>query len=493
MPDQPSYVAYYGLKVDPFSSEVVDPPFVAVAGRQKAVDTLLHLLNYSDEVIFIAGLPGSGKTTLLEQLIRQMGENIDLLITDVAEITSDKELLWDLATQFNLQPDRSHSTERLQHMLQSHCQSLHEQGQIPTLAIDDIDELPVETLGGLAPILHGGIAGEPGLRLVGLASQPAEVRRELSALGFATGQMIELPAFSLDDSVNLIQAYFNYAGLSAGVPLEPATLKRLYKLSAGRPGAFVDAVRDHMLVEAQRRRRKNIVPVPHLVAGAAVIAVIALAALYQSGDESPSEIDITPVPDTAELSAQESDASAATPAESEVEPESAEAVRARLEAALADRAEGVASPPEDVIQPGPDTTSGAEIPADLLADLTEESGPESAPAPETPTPAPQPPAEPDEDRSPLRSPDWITGGAPDRYTLQLLGAREESNILQFAEGNNLSPDNAGYMVTELEGQPWYVLLYGTYEDAESARSAISELPEAAQSLSPWPRSLGSVQ
>lgn len=485
MPDQPSYVAYYGLTFDPFSVEVIDPPFVAMAGRQKAVDTLLHLLNYSDEVVFVTGPHGSGKTTLLEQLIRQMGENIDLVIIDVADITSDKELLWDLATQFRLQPDRSHSTERLQHMLQAHCLALHEEGQIPTLAIDDIDELPVETLNGLTPVLHGGVDGEPGLRLVGLASQPAEVRRELSALGFASGQMIELPPFSLDDCVNLIHAYFTYAGLRAGVPFEPATLKRLYKLSEGQPGTFIHAVRDHMLVEAQRRRRKSIIPVPHLVAGAAVISVIALAALYQSGDDSPAQIDITPVPDSAELLSPDDGASDEFDFPAGDEPESAEEVRARLEAALAERSEGAAIP-----APEPDSAAESDIPEELLADLTDSpaaSDPDPQPAPAAPA------ADTAQSTSPLRAPDWITDAEPNQYTLQLLGAREESNILQFAEGNNLSPGDAGYMVTELDGSPWYVLLYGTYDDADSAREAIASLPEAARALSPWPRTLGSVQ
>ncbi len=494
MPEQPSYVAYYGMNSDPFS-DVAEWPFVPVAGRQKAVDTLLHLLNYSDDVVFIAGPPGSGKTTILEQMIRQLGENIDLVMVDVADISSDKELLWDLASQFSLHPDRSHSTERLQLMLQAHCQALHEQGQIPTLAIDDIDELPIETLGGLSPVLHGGINGEPGLRVVGLASQPAEVRRELSALGFASGQMIELPPLSIDDCVNLVQAYFATAGLTAGVPLEQATMKRLYKLSGGRPGPFIDGVRDFMLVEAQRRRRQGLIPWPHLVAGAAVISVIALAALYQTGGDEPSEVVLEPTPVPEAASPEPEDLTAEAPdIDPDVAEESVEDVRARLEEAISERADegagDVATPPTD--DPVDSGDQGASIPDDLLADLHE--SPPPAPEPETPEPAADAPAPESADSGhPLAAPSWIGSADSTSYSLQLLGARDESNVQEFAEANNLEPDNAGYVRTELDGDPWYVLLYGIYEDSDAAREAITDLPDPLQATSPWPRPLSGLQ
>lgn len=501
MPEQPSYVAYYGMKSDPFS-EVADTPFVPVAGRQKAVDTLLHLLTYSEDVVFVAGPPGSGKSAILEQLVRNLHENIDLVMVDVREISSDKELLWELATQFYLQPDRTHSTQRLQLMLQAHCQSLHDAGQIPTLAVDDIDELPIDTLNGLAPVLHGGINGEPGLRLVGLASQPAEVRRELSALGFSSGQMIELPRFSLDDCFNLAQAYFASAGITAGVPLEPATMKRLHKLGGGLPGPFLAGVRDFMLVEAQRRRRQGKIPWPHLVAGAAVIAVLALAGLYQTGSDDPSDTELMPPSDTMEQAAQPADGAESVDeilaeamgeetedidADSPIDPDLAEAeadaVRARLEEALAGRAAGE----QDVEVDSPAADSGSAIPEELLAELESE---ESAPAEPEPEPAPE--ASLASDHA-LFAPDWLRNADSGRYTLQLLGAREESNVIQFAGAHNLNTDELGFVITELNDSPWYVLLYGTYADSDAARARIEELPADVQALSPWPRPVSGVQ
>lgn len=484
MPEQPSYVTYYGLKNDPFGG-LVEHPFVAVSDRQQVVDTLLHLLSYTEDIVFVAGPAGSGKTAVLEQLIRQLHENLDLVMVDVASISSDKELLWDLATQFHLHPDRSHSTQRLQLMLQAHCQSLQDQGKVPTLVVDDIDELPVDVLAGLSPVLHGGLDNTAGLRLVGLASDPGEIRRELSALGFASAQMIELAPLTLPECVNLLQAYFVRGGLDTGIPLDGNTLKRLHRQSQGRPGPFLDGVRDTLLVESQRRRRRSVVPWPHMVAGAAIIAVLALAALYQGGsDPEPQEL----VDPTAEME-MDADPEPTDETQSGIDQalaeDTAETVRQRLEEAMRGGPEG--SAPEQAPESAPQGTEGAAIPPELLADL-EESAPEPTPEPE-PEPEPAPAAS----GHPLASPDWLRAADSGHFTIQLLGAREQDNIINFAQQHDLTPDNAALVRTELDGSPWYVLVTGSYPDREAARAAIEALPSDLQALTPWPRTLGALQ
>lgn len=504
MSDLPTYVDYYGLSNDPFDEYAVHP-FVPVAGRQKAVDTLLHLLQFSDDVIFVAGPVGSGKSAILEQLIRQLPENIDLVMIEVSDSSSDKELLWDIATQFKLTPDRTHSTQRLQLMIQAHCQSLHTRGQVPTLAIDDIDELPVETLASLSPVLHGGLNGDPGLRLVGLATDVGEIRRELSTLGFASGQLIDLPTLRYSDSVNLIQGYFAAGGITSGVPFDNNTLKRLFKLSAGRPGRLLDAVKDFMLVETQRRRRHRGIPWPHMVAGAAIISALALAVLYQSGGDDS-------------LESEQFELLAGEPPELVSELDAA-AVRERLAQAMAGRevpddaldeteapvrqpeAPNPEEPNEVVPAPTPPATSSGILSAEKLAELTESTTPGVTPVP-TPTPAEEPAQTPDPTvpptaaatpDQPFFAPEWLRNANNNRYTLQLLGARQEQNVLEFIAANALAPTQAGYYRTELQGQPWYVLVYGNYSSADNARAAIPGLPANLRTSEPWPRPISAIK
>ncbi|MFC3851694.1 AAA family ATPase [Salinispirillum marinum] len=534
MSELPKYVDYYGLNSDPFDVDAVQP-FVPVAGRQKAVDTLVHLLQFSDDIVFIAGPVASGKSAILEQLVSQLPENIDLVMVDVSEATSDKELLWDVATQFKLQPDRTHSTQRLQLMIQAHCQSLHGEGQIPTLAIDDIDELPSDILASLSPVLHGGLNGDAGLRLVGLAADAAEIRRELSALGFASGQVIELPLLKFSDAVNIIQGYFAAAGITSGIPFDVATLKRLYKSSGGRPGHLVDAVRDHMLVETQRGRRRKTIPWPHLVAGAVIASALMLAVLYRSGGED------VPTTDTFELLPSEPVAQGA-----ELD---AAAVRERLAQAMAERSvtdsrspdaspsNGLTEPmssstvsptPPSEKTPEQETRSNAvPLSADKLAELsspepstTNSSAPVTAVPSETAsetTPVEVRPVAPPvtttstaassgntaasrptapaavSGASPYLAPSWLRNANNSHYTLQVLGARQEQNVLEFIATHSLSAAQAGYYRTELQGQPWFVLVYGSYPDADAARAAIATLSADLRAAQPWPRPISAVK
>lgn len=513
MSELPKYVDYYGLNSDPFDVDAVQP-FVPVAGRQKAVDTLIHLLQFSDDIVFIAGPVASGKSAILEQLVSQLPENIDLVMVDVSEATSDKELLWDVATQFKLQPDRTHSTQRLQLMIQAHCQSLHGEGQIPTLAIDDIDELPSDVLSSLSPVLHGGLNGDSGLRLVGLAADAAEIRRELSALGFASGQVIELPLLKFSDAVNIIQGYFAAAGITSGVPFDVATLKRIYKSSGGRPGHLVDAVRDHMLVETHRERRRRAIPWPHLVAGAVVASALMLAVLYRSGgDERPTTETFELLPSEPVVQGAELDA---------------EAVRERLAQAMAERSTPAApsplvaappaqEPPRTINEPEPSISEAVPLSDDKLAELNPPATiVPSAPSTNTATNniaqgsnlvRPEPaaadvrPVAPSSSSSatsastasPYLAPNWLRNANNNHYTLQVLGARQEQNVLEFIAANSLSATQAGYYRTELQGQPWYVLVYGSYPSADSARAAIPALPADLRAAQPWPRPISAVK
>lgn len=529
---QPSYVAYYGLTTDPFS-DLQEPPFIAVAGRQQAVDSVLHLLNYSDDLVFVTGPAGSGKSRLLDQLVRQIEPTIDLALLDVEEAGSEKEMLWELSSQLGLEPERTMSTEALQTLIIDHCKAQQERGIIPTVAIDDIDSLPPDALSGLGALLHGGLENQPGLRLIGLASDVSDVRREAAALGFSAGQLIELPPLTFDDALHLVNGYFQAAGVRPGVPLEEADLLRLYRFSDGRPGAFIDAVRDHMLVAAQRRNRRIRLPWAHLLAGTAVAVVLAVAVLYQTqsgpdelagdqSDASPAEPEASGGGEPAftapedlfgsegggannDSGAGNSDTPAAPAApeaadgpDDSVAQAEVDSIRARLDAALAERASGEAEQaPEESdatsTQAGADAgesgTAGSatESPA-AQAQPEPEAGAQTTDAPESATEEAFEPMAPG-----LFQPDWLREAPASGYTLQVVAAREESNVIEFAEASGLPLSELAYVVDELEGQPWYVLLYGRFPTSDEARSAISDLPERVQGTAPWPRTIRGIR
>lgn len=74
------------------------------------------------------------------------------------------------------------------------------------------------------------------------------------------------------------------------------------------------------------------------------------------------------------------------------------------------------------------------------------------------------------------------------YAIQLLGAFQLNSINHFAISNNL-PNTSKVYQTELNGQPWYVLIYGHYSLFSEAREQLDNLPEELKQYKPWVRKL----
>ncbi len=86
---------------------------------------------------------------------------------------------------------------------------------------------------------------------------------------------------------------------------------------------------------------------------------------------------------------------------------------------------------------------------------------------------------------------WLWSQDPRRYTLQLLGGRNDKSIRQFIAKYKLR-DKAVYFHTRHNQRNWYALIYGSYENRQQALQAIKKLPPALQKTSPWARSFASI-
>lgn len=80
------------------------------------------------------------------------------------------------------------------------------------------------------------------------------------------------------------------------------------------------------------------------------------------------------------------------------------------------------------------------------------------------------------------------------YTLQLLGARDEKNIEQFISRHGIAKEAYCYR-TKLSGKDWYVVVYGSYPSREAAKQAMASIPYSLkkENLKPWVRGVDSVQ
>ncbi|MCU5771854.1 SPOR domain-containing protein [Erwiniaceae bacterium BAC15a-03b] len=105
-------------------------------------------------------------------------------------------------------------------------------------------------------------------------------------------------------------------------------------------------------------------------------------------------------------------------------------------------------------------------------------------------PASQPASKPAATAS--RAPAASSGSAPGgNYTLQLSSASRSDTLNAWAKKQNLS----GYHVykTTRNGQPWYVLVSGSYATPADAKRAVAALPAEVRAQSPWVKPVSQVK
>lgn len=77
------------------------------------------------------------------------------------------------------------------------------------------------------------------------------------------------------------------------------------------------------------------------------------------------------------------------------------------------------------------------------------------------------------------------------YTLQLSGASRPDTLKAFAKQQKL--EHFSVYETRRDGQPWFVLVSGSYASSAEAKKAITSLPAEVQAKKPWVRPIRQVQ
>jgi hypothetical protein len=154
---------------------------------------------------------------------------------------------------------------------------------------------------------------------------------------------------------------------------------------------------------------------------------------------------------------------------------------------------------------GPESggTAASEAPASSQepASGADPASVENNPPPQTaavaPPPAGKPPAPAAADEPApvvlpgLLGPEWLSAQPPERYTLQLVGARDLGAIRRFIARHQLAGELAVFE-REMGGKPWFSLLSGSFPNREAALRARSGLPRALRKDA-WARPFGDVR
>ena len=101
------WIQHFGLREDPFGSG--DDPFFLTPQLNQRINLILHLVQYSDQMLVVTGPRGSGKTALIGRLLSDAGPRWRACLLEASPEMDSGLLLSEVLAGFGL-PERSATT-----------------------------------------------------------------------------------------------------------------------------------------------------------------------------------------------------------------------------------------------------------------------------------------------------------------------------------------------------------------------------------------------
>jgi len=500
-----AFLAHYQFSHDPFAPRVPGFKFFP-AQRKPVLGQLHHLARYSQLLLAVVGPEGSGKTLLRQALVASTNKQAVQSIVVAQGVTGSEALLRQVAQGLSIAQADVRS-------ILAQVGQLALTGQEVYLLVDDADQLDDAALKGVLALAAGNAEGRPHIFL--FAEHDLLARLEALAGGEECYHAIELQPYAEEETRDYLAQRLEGAGQGIDL-LSEEQIEDIHVRAQGWPGAINQEARE-LLVEqmlAQRSAGRGAgggfaLPKKHLLALAVVLLGVAAAWFMQGRESAPP----APVASNTSLPLQSS--APAVEAEEPVQAPAAESRAPAIEFAGAsqplplplvgesqavirqplaeaageelDNFEPPASPEPSTVTPPSAPITAAPAPAPAPAKQPEPV----APKPPAPAPAPAPkPAPVQAAPSGGATSGWYAQQPASRYALQVVGSRSEANIQALVrEGGS----EYRYFKKIHQGQPLYVLTYGSFSSRDAAQAAVKTLPAKLQAGKPWPRTLGSIQ
>lgn len=509
-----AFLDHYQFSHDPFAARVPGFKFFP-AQRKPVLGQLHHLARYSQLLLLVCGPLGSGKTLLRQALVASTNKQAVHSVVVSAQGAADTAGILRQVAQ-GLQVQQSEPQAILAQVGQ-----LALTGQDVYLLVDDAEQLSDAALASLLALAAGNNEGRPHVFL--FAEPELIARLELLADGEECFHAIELQPYSEDETREYLAQRLEGAGRGLEL-LSDEQVAAIHEQSGGWPGTINQVARDTLIeaMLAQRGAAKRPgfainLPRKHLLA-LAVVGLGVLAAWLMQGRPD----DAAPVPATTQLPLDRVEqpvvdapvpASGSTgagapaiefaggnqPVPLPLVGESQPVMREPLARAAglsgveeADVADVAGSSAVGVLVDERETpiASVAPVPPAVPA------APEPAPVAPAVQPAPVEALAPKPEAVTTASAkteavnDWYAAQAGSRYTLQILGARAEDSAQTFVREHGAQYH---YFKKQHQGQPLYVVTYGSFGTREAAQAALKSLPDKVQAGKPWPRTFASIR
>ena len=511
----PDYRETFVLTCAPFENRIDPKFFYASTALMQRLDLLTHLTQFGESVVLVAGPAGSGKTSLLETFVNHANNRWEICLLDG---THPQQVPGHLSRAFGT--DASTGVEDALSQWDARTDS----SRLFVILVDDADKLDQQTCDDLCRLLTLPQGERVRAILFGTDDAQPRVKKALEQhTSSRSMQLLEVPRLSEEETASYLLYRLAVAGYSGESPFTATEVRAICKAADGRPAATNTLAHQTLTEHVLRANSKRQHSVPAtggkngrlwLAATGGLLILVALIGWlrFTSPENTGSEPQLAEAPfqEGVPLTIPATNHAAGASVPSVEQPTLASETASELpdagdeiplpvpETASRSIATDVSATPSQTQAPLPAATTRT------IPGTKEASPPRASSLPETPdvedpkkaapvqaekTTVPTPTAE--APGFPHRE-SWLLNQPEDRYSLQLLGSRNEKSIARYIAQHKLDPRQTAYYRGLFKNAEWYVLVYGVYPSRDAALKQIETLPAAVRKERPWPRDMKSV-
>lgn len=479
------------------NSELADTiPFFMGGDRRAVLDEMMHLCQFSNNIVAVLGEAGIGKTAFAYQAVVELSDTAQCCVLSSSVMIEEEEVLRQLIDQLGLfAPDLASVDDMLSVIYQYQPTGLH---QRVVIVVDDAHHLSSPILALFIRLLQHQDAQYFHVLFVGDSS--LLLRLDELERGDVLVYDIPLCPFKVDELEYYLAFKLSSVGYVGGELFDDDIVQKIWKDTRGVPASVNQIAHNLLLNHAVSSDEGGRLGLPIIYMAILVVLLAALImAIFYVGDEAPANTepqDIVKQPVIEEVL--------------DPEPSPLEEKLDRLIASSgANDSEPLDVKPVDtdlVVKDDPvplaaqvleqkDVSSAV---AEAVAEPKVEVPVVSAPKPKAVIIAPprtaQAPAQPSIQSKGVQTvdADAVMFWPKNAYTLQVMAAGQLPSIRQFVSRQS-NRHLLRVVAFERNGLPWYVVLVGVYESSNEARLAIANLPKSQSRAKPWPRKVSEVQ
>jgi DamX protein len=511
------YRQRYGLSVDPF---VDDPhfPFYPGAQRRQILEQLLHLCQFSQNLLVVTGEYGVGKTRMAQALIDGLDDADDICFIE-GQITSDIDsLLSEVLAQFEL---------NMQADLAEFFRKKSQQDGLVILIVDNAHHLTNEVISELINLLQENV--ESRLHLV-LFSEPHLLNRleNINAPDIVLTDFF-LEKLSLAESVDYLNFRMEMADYLGPEIFIDTKVESWWRQSQGQLLLLHEHAQEKLLASVttsnNNKSHKPNLLIPHIVATSVLVGGLFVGYLYfggssekktgpqskltesipvavQSNSESstssitadhPVQVGAAPLPVVVDDKNAESNHSSITAASSISAP------NANVSGIVTEKAQVIKQSVVPLVQTNefhsqPEQKQSKAISSDPSKEIKSAKTFSSEVVVKVATKIKNEGNSSTVSKSPnafSANEQTILAWDASEFTLQIVGLSSEKAALEFIANQSNKKDLLLFRSLR-KRKDWFVVVSGHYPNSLKARQAAQLLPESQLKAAPWPRDLRSV-